>query len=477
MKNTSLSILIIFLSMSSLQVSGQIANDQIPGTWQGVLNVANQEIRIVFNISPDEDNSFSATLDSPDQGAMGIPLGKVILKKDSIRMDISVANGFYGGKFLSDSSIDGHWHQAGISMQLILYKKNEAIVLKRPQEPIPPFPYKEEELSFQNKVQAFSLAGTLTLPVGEGPFPAAILVTGSGTQNRDEEIFGHKPFKLIADYLTRNGIAVLRYDDRGAGASGGSAGGSTTGDLATDARSAIDYLLTRSEIDHSKIGVIGHSEGGMIAFMLASTHKDIAYIVSLAGPGVDGKAILLGQSEHIARLSGVSEAVLEDNRNVMDGVYDIMIANESYEGWREETIDFTGKFYSERTDYISRADIERGKENLLASIPGAAYAWMRYFVMFDPANLFAEISCPVLALNGEKDCQVLAEQNISAIKNGLGKAGNTKAKTLILTGLNHLFQNCETGLLNEYAIIEETFDPASLALISEWILQHTDKHE
>jgi hypothetical protein len=190
---------------------------------------------------------------------------------------------------------------------------------------------------------------------------------------------------------------------------------------------------------------------------------------------VDGKTILLDQSDHIASLSGAGDDILEDNRNVMSGVYDIMINNESYEEWSEETLIFTSKFYSERlVGNYSEADIERGKENLLASIPEPAYAWMRYFVMFDPAPWFGTIKCPVLALNGEKDCQVLPEQNISAIQNGLLEAGNTDTKTMILPGLNHLFQNCETGLLNEYGIIEETFDQKALEIMSEWIRQQVD---
>jgi len=475
MKATSKYILAFLLATCTFQAFGQLENDQIPGFWQGVLNAGMQEIRLAFNISFTEDGSYTATLDSPDQGAMAIQLGEVSLTEDSIRIEAPVVNGYYIGKIASESTINGEWHQNGLSFKLDLEKQVKTIVLNRPQEPQPPFPYKEEEISFSNAEQGFSLGGTLTLPRGEGPFPVAILVTGSGSQNRDEEIFGHKPFKLIADHLTRNGIAVLRYDDRGVAASGGNAAGSTTGDLAGDARAAIDYLLKRSDIDPSKIGVIGHSEGGMIAFILASSHKDIAYIVSLAGPGVDGKAILLDQSDHIASLSGAGDDILEDNRNVMSGVYDIMINNESYEEWREETLIFTSKFYSERlVGNYSEADIERGKENLLASIPEPAYAWMRYFVMFDPAPLLGSITCPVLALNGEKDCQVLPEQNISSIKNGLLEAGNTDTKTMILPGLNHLFQNCETGLLNEYGTIEETFDQKTLEIMSEWIRQQVD---
>ncbi len=475
MRYTFKLFLALFLVFSTIQAQSQSLREYIPGSWQGVLNVGAVELRLAFNISIGEDLSLKATLDSPDQGAVDIPMGKVSLNEDSLKIEAPMIQAYYIGKFEADSSIQGEWHQAGRMFKLDLEKARGAFVLNRPQEPRPPYPYKEEEVSFPNSEQGFSLGGTLTLPEGEGPFPAAVLVTGSGSQNRDEEIFGHKPFKVIADHLTRKGIAVLRYDDRGVGSSGGNVAGSTTEDLASDARSAMDYLLKRSEIDHSKMGLIGHSEGGMIAFMLASSLKDLAYIVSLAGPGVDGKTILLEQSNHIARLSGAVDAILEDNWNVMDGVYELLIENESYESWREKTLDFTSKFYSEKGRWnYSDEEIERGKENLLASISEASYAWMRYFVMFDPAPLFGSITCSVLALNGEKDCQVLAEKNIKAIHDGLTKAGNTKTLTLIIPGVNHLFQHCETGLVNEYGIIEETFDPNTLELISDWIWQQVD---
>jgi len=468
-------ILGFLLALWSLQASGQLAEDQLAGSWQGALNTGAAEVRLVFNISVAENGSLNATLDSPDQGAMGIPLGEVSLSGDSLRIEAPIANAFYRGEITSATSIEGEWHQSGISLKLDLNRQENSIVLNRPQEPQIPFPYKEEEVSFVNAEQGFSLGGTLTLPEGEGPFPAVILVTGSGSQNRDEEIFGHKPFKLIADHLTRRGIAVLRYDDRGVGSSGGNAANSTTGDLAGDARSAIDYLLSNNIIDHSKIGIIGHSEGGMIAFMLASSHDDIAFIVSLAGPGVEGKTILLDQREYIARLIGVGPSILEDNRVLMSGVYDIMIANASYQIWEEEVLKFANKFYSEKDPgEYSEEDIERGKNNLMSAFSEPAYAWMRYFVLFDPAPLFAAIKCPVLALNGEKDCQVLPENNINAIKKGLLTAGNADTKTLILPGLNHLFQNCKTGLPNEYGIIEETFDPETLDIMSEWIHQQVD---
>jgi len=475
MKSIIKFILALFLVLNATQTHSQSTNDHIIGSWQGVLKAGAMELRLIFNLSVNEDLALKATLDSPDQGHMGVPLGEVSLREDSIRIEAPGLMGYYIGQLASETAIKGEWHQAGRTFNLDLEKAEEAFVLNRPQEPQPPYPYKEEEVSFPNVEQGFSLGGTLTLPEGQGPFPAAVLVTGSGPQNRDEELFGHKPFKVIADHLTRKGIAVLRYDDRGVGSSGGNAAGSTTEDLASDASSAMDFLLKRGDIDPSKIGLIGHSEGGMIVFMLASSHKDIAYIISLAGPGVDGKTILLEQSNHIARLSGAVDAILEDNWNVMRGVYEILIANESYESWMEETLKFTSKFYSEKLmGNYSDEEIERGKRNLLESIPESSYTWMRYFVMFDPAPLFRNITCPVLALNGEKDCQVIAENNIKAIKNGLSNAGNTKTKTVIIPGLNHLFQHCETGLPNEYGIIEETFDPKTLEMMSEWIWQQVE---
>lgn len=470
MKTYSKLILALFLSFYCLQGHAQQTEEPMEGSWQGVLKAGVVEYRLVFNLSLQNDQTWKATLDSPDQGAKGIPLGEVQLTEDSIRIEAPGLMGFYIGKIETPTRLKGEWHQAGRTYTLDLEKREEVFVLNRPQEPQPPYPYKEEEVRFQNDKQGFTLAGTLSIPDGEGPFPAVLLISGSGSQNRDEEIFGHKPFKVIADYLTRNGIAVLRYDDRGVGGSGGNAAVATTEDLAGDASAALNYLRSHNEIDIKRVGLIGHSEGGMIGFILASAHDHIAFLVSLAGPGMDGKSILLDQSEKIARLSGATEAILEENRNIMAAVYDIMIANESYPDWKDQTLNFVAEFYSQKlSGSYSDADIERSKENLLASIPEPAYAWMRYFVMFDPAPLFSGIGCPVLALNGEKDCQVLAEQNISAMEKRLKDAGNIQTKALVLPGLNHLFQNCETGLPNEYGVIEETFDPATLELITNWI--------
>lgn len=472
MKFIAKPLLLCLMVIAFQSASGQIEKDLVPGTWLGTLDLRSASLRLVFNISYTEEGSFEATLDSPDQGARGIPMGQVRLTGDSLMIAAPVIQGSYAGKFTSSTSIEGEWKQPGGTFVLNLEKQAGAFVLNRPQEPRPPFPYIEEEVKFKQSPQGFTLAGTLTMPEGQGPFPGVILVTGSGSQNRNEEIFGHKPFWVIADHLSRRGIAVLRYDDRGVAASGGMARGSTTADLALDARSAMDYMLSRKEIDTSGIGIIGHSEGGLIAFMLASEYDDISYAVSLAGPGVDGKTILLEQSEYISRLSGVSESIVADNRIVMDKVYDLMITNDTHTSWGKEVIEFTSFYYSSKEgNQYTDLDIEQAKQNLMASIPEPSYAWMRYFVMSDPASNFASIHCPVLALNGGKDCQVLAEKNINAIKKGFQASGNSRLTALILPGLNHLFQNCDTGLPTEYNMIEETFDPDALALMTKWILQ------
>jgi hypothetical protein len=472
MKDLTKFLILTLWAVSFQPLLGQIEREEVSGSWLGTLDLGSMSLRLIFNISEDGENAFRATMDSPDQGAKDLPMGEVRVTGDSLRIEAPMLMGYYLGKFTSSISIEGSWSQAGRSFSLDLEKQTTPFVLNRPQEPKPPFPYKIEELNFPHIREGFFLSGTLTLPEGEGPFPAVVLVTGSGSQNRDEEIFGHKPFWVIADHLSRRGIAVLRYDDRGVAASGGMATGATTADLAMDARSAMEYLGSRSEIDLSRLGLIGHSEGGLIAFMLASEYKDVSFIVSLAGPGVDGKTILLDQSEYISRLSGVSESVLEDNRIVMNKVYDLMISNETHSSWGKEVIEFTSSYYSNNSEnQYSEEDIEQAKRNLLSSVPEASYAWMRYFVRSDPSVYFVSISCPVLALNGGKDCQVLAENNINAIKKGLRASRNSQVTAMILPGLNHLFQNCTTGLPSEYNRIEETFDLNALGLITAWILQ------
>ena len=270
------------------------------------------KLTIVFNLQKDNADKYNATLDSPDQGAKGIPTESVTIKEDSILIKVPVIAGSYEGKIFTDSmKIDGKWKQGGMNLDLAVYKVDKVEEVKRPQEPKEPFPYKVEEVTFENKTHKLTLAGTVTMPLEGSNFPAVIMITGSGGQNRDEELMGHKPFLVIADYLTRNGYAVLRYDDRGIAKSTGDHSLATTEDFASDALFAVDYLKTRNEINHSKIGLIGHSEGGMIAPIAAVQSDDVAFTILMAGIGIPGDSVIYLQGELIQRAEGTSEEEIQ----------------------------------------------------------------------------------------------------------------------------------------------------------------------
>jgi len=318
-----------------------------------------------------------------------------------------------------------------------------------------------------NTVENFVLAGTLTLPQGEGPFPAVVLISGSGQQDRDETIYNHKPFKVIADHLTRNGIAVLRYDDRGTGGSKGKTNNATSLTNADDAEAAVNYLMQRPEINSKKIGLAGHSEGGLIAPIVASRNADIAFIVSLAGPGVKGYDVILRQTADIMRASGSSETEINETLTANSQLFKMAIAEPDQRKFAKSAMEW----YSKDLDSKGLSQEER-REKMAAFTQGLVSVnnpWMRYFLETDPAQFWSQVRCPVLALNGEKDLQVSQEMNLPAIKAAMRSGGNRKVKTVMLPGLNHLFQNSETGAPGEYARIEETFSPAALDLITIWI--------
>lgn len=257
---------------------------KIAGIWQGTLKISGIELRVLFKISKADDGTLMAKMDSPDQGAKDIPVSKVVLEKDSLRIEVAVVAGKYVGFFNSEKNIiEGNWHQSGLTLPLVLEHLEKEPELKRPQIPQKPYPYNEEEVAYQNELAGIKLAGTLTTPKSAGPFPAVILITGSGAQNRDEEIFGHRPFLVLADYLTKLGIAVLRVDDRGIGGSGGNISQSTSEDFAGDVIAGIKFLKNRKEINAKKIGLIGHSEGGIIAPMIAAKTYEVAFIILMAG--------------------------------------------------------------------------------------------------------------------------------------------------------------------------------------------------
>ena len=469
MKNFRFLIILSFAMIMSSPVFSQGAQGRpdITGTWMGAVKAGAIEPRLVFNIRLENGDSLVATLDSPDQGAKGIPLGNVIYESDTLVIYAPLLLGQYRGLVVSDTLIEGSWTQRGQTFPLILNKLQDQFVVNRPQEPKEPFPYAAVEVKFPNTSANIFLAGTLTIPEGTGPFPAVILITGSGAQDRDETIMAHKPFLVIADYLTRHGIAVLRYDDRGVARSQGSQLNATSADFAGDAQAAFDFLKQDSRIDPGKIGLAGHSEGGLIAPIVASSNNDIAFIISLAGPGVNGEELLLRQQRDIAQLMGASEDEIKDSYEINKKLYKIIRKEKDNQEAQTKAVDMYRKLLKKKG--MSDSAIDEATTQLLAQLDVSALSWFRYFISTDPARYWSRVLCPVLALNGEKDVQVAADVNLPAIEKALRTSGNNNVKTVSLPGLNHLFQHCTTGLPSEYSKIEETISPEVLEIMASWI--------
>ena len=429
----------------------------IDGAWMGPLDLGSVTLRVVFHITNTEDGLI-ATLDSPDQGVKDMPTTSVTRAGTNLKIEIKGIGGVFEGKISADlSSIDGTFTQLGAAHPLVLKKvKDQAeLEIKRPQVPVKPYPYHEEEVSYDNKAQNVTLAATLTIPQGKGPFPAVVLITGSGPQDRDESLMGHKPFLILSDYLTRHGIAVLRADDRGTAKSTGDFKAATTADFATDTEAGIAYLKTRSEVDPHKIGLIGHSEGGVIAPMIAARNKDVAFIVMMAGTGVPGDQILPAQGEAIEIASGKDPKEAAKNA-VKEKEMLALVETEKDQAVLEKKL--REKMQGDTPD-----------AQIGMAITQLTSPWFRYFLTYDPAIALRKVTCPVLVLNGSLDKQVLPDQNLPAIRKALAEAGNKHAEIDELPGLNHLFQTAKTGAVSEYAQIEETMSPAALDKMATWI--------
>lgn len=338
----------------------------------------------------------------------------------------------------------------------------------RPQEPQKPYPYYSEDVIFENKQEGINLAGTLTLPQKDGVFPAVILISGSGPQNRDEELAGHKPFLVLSDYLTKNGIAVLRYDDRGTALSEGDFNNATSVDLATDVESAIVYLKTRKEINHKKIGLIGHSEGGLIAALVAADSKDVAFIMMLGGPGIPGDKILLIQQRLIAQVSGTREEEIKATERMNRKIFDIIKTNTKYSNLKTDLRINLELFLSENPNF-KIPDGMTNDEFINLQIKTYDTPWMQYFIKYDPVPTLKKVRVPVLALNGEKDLQITPKENLRAIKKAFRKAKNKNVTIKELPALNHLFQESDTGSPYEYQVIEQTYSPIMLEEVLNWL--------
>ena len=357
----------------------------------------------------------------------------------------------------------------GVVIFALVYSPSQS-TMKRPQDPIQPYPYISEDITFNNDQAQVTLAGTLTLPSGKGTYPAVILISGSGPQNRNSEMAGHRPFLILADHLTRKGIAVLRYDDRGFGESTGNFAEGTSLDFSYDVESAVNYLKTRKEIKGDQIGLIGHSDGGMIAPMVAARSGDVNFIVLLAGPGVNGQQLLLNRQQLMERKLGMSESEISKSRAHAQRMIEIISRGKDDETLKKELNVFLKDNIDGIPDYVVPKGMTKD-EFILRQIGMLSGSWFKFFLSYDPVATLKTVKCPVLALNGDKDVQVPSSENLKGIESALHEGGNTNVTTRELRGMNHLFQECVTGMTDEYGTIEQTFSPIALNEISKWLLE------
>jgi pimeloyl-ACP methyl ester carboxylesterase len=461
--------------LPELKKSSSSDPNDIKGNWLGALSFSGAELRLIVKITIDSSGKLITALDSPDQGATNIPVEETGFQNGHLSLAVKSIGGGLEGDLAEDKTmIQATWTQGGMSLPLELKRIDSIPQLNRPQEPKPPFPYDEREVTYENKGAGVTLAGTLTLPRTGGPFPVVLLITGSGAQNRNEELMGHKPFLVLADYLTRRGIAVLRVDDRGVGQSTGQFKTATSLDFLGDVLAGVAYLKTVKEIDPRHIGLIGHSEGGMIAPLAAVKSPDVAFIVLMAGPGIPGDQLLALQQALIEKAQGMNDEIISKNSKIQEQV--LAVAKSSL-----DSAAAAAKIHQIIKDGIAQMTEEEKKQPAYApemvevSVQQVLSPWFRYFMTYDPRPTLEKVKCPVLAINGEKDLQVPPKQNLSAIEKYLKKAGNKDFTVKELPGLNHLFQTATTGSPDEYVKIEETISPSALSTISDWILAHVMK--
>lgn len=441
---------------------------EFAGHWEGDITLPGVEMTFMVDFKY-ENGTWSGTMDIPMQGAKDLSLSDVKIEGTGIEFALRVPGNPIWRGTLAEGRIEGELTQSGMTFPFYLGRE-EVEKLARPQEPEPPYPYIEEEVTYNNG--DIALAGSLTLPSSGGPFAAVLLITGSGAQNRDEELLGHKPFLLIADFLTRSGIAVLRVDDRGVGGSSPGHPGATSADFVQDVLSGVSFLKGHSEIDPGRIGLLGHSEGGVIAPMAAAESEDVAFVIMLAGTGVPGDEIILEQTRLITRAAGATEEQLQDQWKAQRNVVDLIKAGADSLMVREAVsvlvnIQMARLSESDRemvTDEVIESQITLGTVQGLSE-------WFCFFLNLDPRTALRKVKVPVLALNGELDLQVPPYQNLPEIEKALKEAGNTDVTIREFPGLNHLFQTAiKTGSPDEYVIIEETMSPDVLETIRDWIL-------
>lgn len=443
----------------------------VTGIWEGALDLGPASIRLVFHVDRNDDGTLAATMDSPDQGAFGLPVARTSFANGILTFDVSAIRATFEGRLAEDGhAVVGHFAQSGMRFPLELRRVERAPIPERPQRPRPPFPYSEVDVAVPNPATGITLAGTLAIPNGDGPFPAVVLVSGSGPQDRNGTIFGHEPFHVISDHLARNGIAVLRMDDRGVGASGGVFESATSLDFAADAAAAIAFLESRPEIDPARTGLIGHSEGAIIAPLAATRFPGVDFLVLLAPPGLPGERLLLMQAATILRANGAPEDAIAANHEIQEAMFRIV---------RQETDpEARGARlrHALRHDLLPQLDrlgipADARDDFIEGQVRGASTDWFRFFLDYDPRPTLRDLRVPVLAVWGEKDLQVPPTENVEAVRDALGAGGHDAASLQVVPGLNHLFQTARTGSPAEYGAITETFSPQVLRMMSDWILR------
>ena len=453
-------------------IAVQVSTHNIEGNWLATLEIGDNKLRILLKIEKSANN-YVAKFDSLDQGATDLPIDSIVL--DGTKLTFSAAKfgiSYEGTLNEKGDEISGTFKQGPGATPLVFRRTAEVAKLNRPQEPKKPYPYDEEQVSYRNEKDNIKLAGTLTVPRGGGKNPVVLLITGSGSQDRDETIAGHRPFLVLADHLTRNGIAVLRVDDRGIGGSDMGSLSVTSENFAEDVLAGVNFLKQRKQIDPRMIGLIGHSEGGMIAPMVAARSKDVSFIVLLAGLGQRGEDVIYAQTELIQKTQGTPAETTKHTIALARKINAIVKAET--DGMRiEQRINEEIAAYEATLGDSHKELFKPAASSVKSYLPIYKTPWYRFFITFDPAPVLKNVKVPVLALNGEHDLQVPAKENLDLIAAGLKAGGNVDVTVKAFPRLNHLFQTSQTGLLSEYGQIEETMSPDVLKTVSDWILHRT----
>jgi len=457
--------------LTLLMFPAVLAAQSLQGLWEASIDSDALKLRMVLRLSATRDGRLSGTFDSMDQGFTGISISSVTVRRRAVSVRIAEIGASYAGRLnASGTEITGTWKQGGIAAP-VAFKRVLSIPEERPQTPQPLLPYDQVEISVVNSAANLRLAGTLTLPRTRGPFPAVLLIPGSGPQDRDETIMRHRPFLVMADSLARNGIAVLRMDKRGSGRSTGNLEQANCPDFARDAAVCVRYLEGRAEIDPRHIGLIGHSEGGIIAPMAANDSPDIAFVILLGAPAVRGDQVIAEQITQMARLLGIPAEIQARSRALEERFGAILRQEDKPATARKRMRDALKEQESGLTGSQRLAFEQMNRRRIDEALTPDA----RFLMTYDPGPALRKLRCPVLALAGELDMQVSPSQNLPALAEALEGGGNTDYEIIKLPRLNHLFQGARTGSPSEYLGIPETLSPQVSDLISAWILRHTSR--